>query len=380
MKAAKGFIIWGLLLLLIPVLFVLTGPAKSDVEKYEKYKLILKPLPASPPIPADNTMTPEKIKLGEMLYWDRRVSKTGATSCGFCHHPAYYGVEPMRKSVGINGEIHKRNAQTVLNAGYLKVWFAAGEAPTLEAQALGAVKSHVATRSWPKEVAERLNRIPGYKELSMNVFGEPLTEENIGKAMAAFMRTLNTPDYPLARWLNGDDNAMTEQQKRGMATFVDKGCITCHSGPNFSNSTYQRIMVPGGEKDLGRYKVTNKEEDKYLFRVYSHLNVTETPPYFHNGSVDDLRTVIKIMGEQMLKIELTDKEDNPRASYRWRRGGLRPRAYALREELTVRAYGRVLIQGLRWKRGFNLTITLFPPGYIPVHTTHKDPHAAEVLI
>jgi cytochrome c peroxidase len=308
MKAAKGFFIWGFLILMIPVLFVLTGPAKSDVEKYEKYKLLLKPLPALPPIPADNTMTPEKIKLGEMLYWDRRVSKTGATSCGFCHHPAYYGAEPMRKSVGINGEIHKRNAQTVLNAGYLKVWFAAGESPTLEHQALTAVRSHVAMRSWPKEVAKRLNRIPEYKALSMKVFGEPLTEENMGKAMAAFMRTLNTPDYPLARWLNGDDNAMTEEQKRGMVTFVDKGCVTCHIGPNFSNSTFQRIMVPGGEKDLGRYKVTKKEEDKYLFRVYSLLNVTETAPYFHNGSVSDLREVIRIMGRQALKIELTDQE------------------------------------------------------------------------
>jgi cytochrome c peroxidase len=93
-----------------------------------------------------------------------------------------------------------------------------------------------------------------------------------------------------------------------MATFVDKGCITCHIGPNFSNSTYQRIIVPGGEKDLGRYKKTKKEEDKYFFRVYSLLNVTETAPYFHNGSVNDLATVIRIMGRDMLKIELTDQE------------------------------------------------------------------------
>ena len=145
---------------------------------------VLKALPASPPVPADNPMTVEKINLGKMLYWDRRVSKTGATSCVFCHYPSYYGAEPMRKSVGINGDIHLRNAQTVLNSAFLTTQFWASESPTLEHQALAAIRSHVATRSWPNEVAERLNRLPEYRKLSMKVFGGPLTEENIGKAIA----------------------------------------------------------------------------------------------------------------------------------------------------------------------------------------------------
>ena len=133
--------------------FVSADMAKADEALYEKYKSVLIPLPALPPIPADNSMTTEKIRLGKMLYWDRRVSKTGATSCVFCHYPSYYGAEPMRKSVGINGEIHLRNAGTVLNAAFLKSQFWAGESPTLEHQALAAVRSHVATRSWPEEVA-----------------------------------------------------------------------------------------------------------------------------------------------------------------------------------------------------------------------------------
>ncbi len=288
-------------------LSVVTVSAAND-QKYEKYRSVLQPLPAHAPSPADNQMTPDKVELGKMLYWDRRVSKTGATSCGFCHHPTYYGAEPMRKSVGINGETHLRNAQTVLNAAFLKSQFWAGEAPDLEQQSLGAVRSHVAMRSWPKEVAERLNRLPEYRELSTRVYGEPLTEENMGKSMAAFMRTLITPDYPLARWLHGDDGALNDAEKRGMALFVDKGCVTCHSGPNFSNSSLQRIQVPKGEEDHGLYRKTKKEGDQYFFKVASLLNVAKTPPYAHNGSVDTLAEIIRIMGSDMLKTDLKDTE------------------------------------------------------------------------
>ena len=306
MEEKRGRFIWALLLLMFSASFIQSGAAYSAEDKYKAYKDIFKPLPAIPPIPADNQVTPDKIKLGKMLYWDRRTSKTGATSCGFCHHPAYYGAEPMRKSVGINGEIHKRNAQTVLNAAFLERQFWAGEAPDLEQQALGAIRSHVAARSWPKEVAERLNRLPEYEELSTKVWGEPLTEENIGKSIATFMRTLITPNYPLARWLNGDDNALTEQQKRGMASFSDNLCTACHSGPNFSNSSYQKIIVPGGEGDFGLYKRTKKEDDKYRFKVPSLLNVAETPPYTHKGMVNDLPSMVRLMAKEMLDKDLKD--------------------------------------------------------------------------
>jgi cytochrome c peroxidase len=265
-------------------------------------------LPARPPIPSDNPQSGDKIALGQMLYWDRRASKTGATSCGFCHHPTYYGAEPMQKSVGINGEIHLRNAQTVLNAAFLQSQFWAGEAPDLESQSLAAVRSHVAMRSWPKEVAERLNRIPQYQDLAKKAFGEPLTEANMGKAMAAFMRTLTTPDYPLARWLQGDDKAMSEQQKRGMAAFVDRGCYGCHSGPNFSNSALVHVRVPAGDDDTGRQRTTKNDADKYFFKVPSLLNVAETPPYTHNGSIADLPTMVRFMGKEMLRTELPARE------------------------------------------------------------------------
>ena len=275
---------------------------------YESYKEIYQPIPALPPIPADNSLSDARVSLGQMLYWDRRTSKTGQTSCGFCHHPAYFGAEPMDRSLGVFGELHAANAHTVLNAAFHPSQFFSGSAPTLEDQALGAIKSHVASRSWPKEVAERLNRIPGYRDLAQEAYGEDLSEEVIGKAIASFVRTLVTPDYPLARWLRGDEAAMSDQQKRGMALFADKGCVSCHAAPYFSNFTFQKLTIEGGEHHLGRYKVTKDEADKLTYKVPSLLNVAKTPPYTHAGVVKSLPKMVRIMGKQMLDEELSDGE------------------------------------------------------------------------
>lgn len=295
------------LLLLGIFTFGLAGSAAAQAD-YARYRDIFQPIPALPPIPADNSITEDRIMLGKMLYWDRRTSKTGATSCALCHHPVYYGAEPMDRSLGVFGDVHAANAHTVLNAAFHPAQFFNGSAPTLEAQALGAIRSHVAARSWPPEVAERLNRIPGYRELSEKAYGEPLSEEVIGKAIATFMRTLITPDYPLARWLKGDEDAMMEQQKRGMALFANRGCIVCHASPYFSNFTYQKFEIEGGMHHPGRFKVTGDETDRYKYKVPSLLNVAMTPPYTHAGVIKDLPTMVRTMGSKMLATELPDAE------------------------------------------------------------------------
>ena len=289
-------------------LMTVTSPVVADDSAYDRYREALAAIPALPPIPADNSITDDRVALGQMLYWDRRNSKTGQTSCGFCHHPAYYGAEPMDRSVGVYGEVHAANAHTVLNAAFHPAQFFNGSAATLEAQALGAVRSHVASRSWPEEVAERLNRVPGYRALSETAYGAPLSEEIIGKAIASFVRTLITPDYPLARWLNGDEAAMSASQKRGMALFVDHGCVACHASPYFSNFTYQMFEIEGGMHHPGRYKVTKDEADRYAYKVPSLLNVAMTPPYTHADVIKDLPTMVRVMGDKMLGIDIPDTE------------------------------------------------------------------------
>ena len=297
--------------------------------RYDTYRAILKPLPAIPPIPSDNRMTPENIRLGKMLYWDRRASKTGATGCASCHNPSFYGAEPLQKSVSIGGEMHPRNAQTVLNTAFLRALFCAGESYNVEILPLKAVTSHRDVRDLPDEVIEALNRVPVYKKLSMEVFGEPLTEVIIGKSIAAFMSTLTTPNYPLARWLQGDESALTENQKSGMSLFVDKGCISCHQGPVFSDAMHDnqikvsdkqdpgdtipglllhKVIVPGAENDLGMANETHKEDDSYFFKVPSLLNVAKTPPYTHAGLIDNLHDMVGFMAHSMLNAELSSWE------------------------------------------------------------------------
>ncbi len=128
------------------ITLVLATANAAEEKKYNRYRQVFQPIPALPPIPADNSMSDARVKLGQMLYWDRRNSKTGQTSCGFCHHPAYYGAEPMDRSLGVYGELHAANAHTVLNAAYHTSQFFSGSALTLEDQALGAIRSHVASR------------------------------------------------------------------------------------------------------------------------------------------------------------------------------------------------------------------------------------------
>jgi cytochrome c peroxidase len=305
-------------------------------DTYDKYRTILSPLPALPPIPSYNTMTADKVMLGKMLYWERRASKTGTTSCASCHNPSYYGAEPLGKSVGIGSEIYLRNAPTVLNAGFVKALFWAAESRSLEDQTFNAVKSHMDMYDLPSEVTTALNRIEQYKGLSVRVFGGPLTEKNIMNAIAAFIRTLNTPDYPLARWLQGDEGALTENQKKGMALFVDSGCIRCHYGPVFSGPAHEpeikvyskehaeaqtsgphmhKVILPEAGNDLGMANKSKKDEDKYFFRVPQLLNVAKTSPYTHAGLIDDLSAMVGFMAKNMLDAELSPYEIDDIAAF-----------------------------------------------------------------
>lgn len=271
--------------------------------------LATEPLPAVPPIPADNTMTPEKIELGKMLFFEPRLSASGVISCASCHNPSFAFTDRVPRALGHNHQIGPRNSPTVLNAAFLANQFWDGRAATLEEQALGPIQATVEMNESLENVVKRLKTIPEYRERFKEAFGgrDPLTKENIAKAIAAFERTLITTNSPFDRFLNGDKGAISPAAQRGWQLFQEKGCIACHNGPNFTNSTFQRIQVPGST-DLGRYEVTKKEEDKYRFRVQSLRNIALTYPYFNNGSVDNLPGAVKIMAREMLGIEPKDKE------------------------------------------------------------------------
>ena len=254
-------------------------------------------------------MTEAKIELGKMLFFDPRLSSSGVISCATCHNPVFAFTDRVPRALGHDHQVGPRNSPTVLNSAFLKNQFWDGRAESLEAQALGPIQASVEMNESLENVVERLKASPEYKRRFDEVFASrrSVTPENIAKAIAAFERTLITTNAPFDRFINGDKDAISPAAARGWGLFQSKGCVACHSGPNFTNSTFQRIQVPGST-DLGRYEVTKLEEDKYRFRVQSLRNISLTYPYFNNGSVWELDEAVRIMAREMLGIEPTGKE------------------------------------------------------------------------
>ncbi len=282
--------------------------AATSKDPYAKYKKFFTPLPALPSIPADNPLTSEKVKLGKMLYYDPRLSRSKIISCNTCHNLSLGGDDNVKTSLGHGWKTGGRNAPTTLNAGFLRVQFWDGRAPTLEEQAKGPIQAHVEMNATPQLVVRRLKAIPEYVELFKKAFPgdpDPVNFNNVVKAIAAFERTLTTPNSPFQRYLLGDNTALTKKQKEGMKLFVKYGCTACHNGPVLSDGQFHKFKW---NDDLGRYRVTKNPADKYKFRTAQLLNVGVTAPYFHDGSVNSLEEAVKIMAAKELGKKLTNSE------------------------------------------------------------------------
>ena len=210
------------------------APAAKPAEKAAKAAELPKvPLGLPPvPVPADNKMTPEKVELGKMLYFDKRMSKDNTVSCATCHDPKMAWTEHRATSKGIGGQIGDRNSPTVINAAYMTSQFWDGREPTLEAQALGPIENPIEMGHKLAVVCAQCEQVPAYKERFEKVFGTGVTKEGIAKAIAAFERTILSGNSPYDKFKAGDAKALTEAQKRGMALFMGKAmCSTCHNPP-----------------------------------------------------------------------------------------------------------------------------------------------------
>ncbi|RLK46482.1 cytochrome c peroxidase [Alkalispirillum mobile] len=285
------------------------GNAAADDGFYDQYADRFEPLPALPPIPADNSLTKEKIELGKMLFFEPRISSSGVISCATCHNPALGWADRIPRAVGHEGQVGERNTPTVLNSGFLESQFWDGREPDLEGQALGPIEDDIEMAMDLDDALDRLEAFDEYQDAFSAAYpGEdaPITADNVAKALATFQRTLNTPNSPFDRYLRGDLDALTDKQKRGMAAFVDNGCIACHRGPALTDSQFHSIQVPGST-DKGRYLITGDEADKYAFRTPTLRNVAVTYPYFNNGGVETLEEATQVMGREMLNREFDDE-------------------------------------------------------------------------
>ncbi len=275
-------------------------------------------LPQKAPEAKGNPSTPAKIALGRMLFFDPRLSASQLISCNTCHNLGLGGADLQQTSVGHGWQKGPRNAPTVLNAVLNVAQFWDGRAEDLKAQAKGPVQAGVEMANAPPRVVETLKSIPGYAPLFAKAFPgdkDPVSFDNMAKAIESFEATLLTPDAPFDRYLQGDAKALSPLQRDGLALFMAKGCHACHGGANLGGDAYHPFGVveappadvrPAG--DTGRFKVTSTESDRYAFRSPPLRNVAITQPYFHSGAVWTLRDAVKIMGSAQLGIALADGE------------------------------------------------------------------------
>ena len=294
---------------------LLLGCARNQPEPAAISPAALKafaPLPAA--VSGQEAGSEEKAALGRMLYYDARLSKSQKVSCNSCHDLTKYGVDHEPTSAGHKGQKGDRNSPTVYNAASHFAQFWDGRAADVEQQAKGPVMNPVEmAMTSEKQVIAVLKSMPEYLEAFRRAFPgqkDPVTYDNMGKAIGAFERRLVTP----ARWdkfLKGDQTALSAEEKAGFNTFVASGCQSCHSGELLGGKMYQRIgmVKPWPDTtDPGRFKVTKSESDKFLFKVPSLRNIEMTAPYFHDGKIPALNVAIAKMADFQVGKTLSEAE------------------------------------------------------------------------
>jgi cytochrome c peroxidase len=254
------------------------------------------------PVPGAATATPALVSLGKLLYFDPRLSGDGTLSCATCHDPKVGWAELDQKSVGIRNQAGSRNAPTVLNSAHYHALFWDGRAASLEEQALGPIQNPIEMGNTLENAVATLEKISGYRTYFQAAFGdEQITAERVGRAIAAFERTVVSGPSPFDEFLGGKTSALTGQQVRGLELFLTTGgCTTCHTGPFLTEQDYHPAGIHGDE---GRYKVTGQATNKEAFRVPTLRDVDRTAPYFHDGSAPTLEDAVFFRGNEMTREE-----------------------------------------------------------------------------
>jgi len=273
-------------------------------------------------VPEQNPQTPEKIELGKKLFFDRRLSGDGTMSCATCHDPEKAFTDGLDISLSYPTTKNWRNSPTLVNVGFQKSLFSDGRAHTLEDQALFPMMSAFEMNRNLDFLEEVIRSVPEYVELFQKVFsGEP-TRERMAMAIAAFERTIVSRNAPLDRYLMGDRAALSEEARRGLDVFMNKGrCVDCHDGVNLSDGKFYALNVPENREresdpriavtrrfvakvyhyedyrnlneDPGRYLITKDRKDWKAFKTPTLREIAKTGPYMHNGILQTLDDVVK---------------------------------------------------------------------------------------
>ncbi|MDG2308440.1 MAG: cytochrome c peroxidase [Candidatus Binatia bacterium] len=275
---------------------------KREIVKSGDYELVL-PLGLqadSAYIPEDNPLSAEKVSLGKLLFFDKRLSKDGNISCASCHNPFHGFADTDPTSSGVGFLTGLRNSPTSINRLFSAEQFWDGRAKDLEEQSHGPLTNPVEmAMASHDDVVKEVARLQGYAPLFEKAFGKgEITMPRIAQAIASYERTVLAGNAPYDRYRAGNKGAMSAEQVKGLELFEGKAdCATCHVSFNFSDEMYHNLGVGWDAKgkkfaDPGRFDMTEKDADKGKFKTPTLRNVTDTAPYMHDGSEATLRDVM----------------------------------------------------------------------------------------
>jgi cytochrome c peroxidase len=259
------------------------------------------------PIPQQISLDQNKVKLGEQLFADTRLSADHQVSCLSCHQLQQGGVDRKIRSVEVNQVPSVVNTPTILNVAF-NFWFSwDGQFETLEAQTAATIQDEMGS-SW-EQVLTKLRQVPAYVQTFDAIYSDGVTQANVIDTLVAYQRSLYTPNSRFDQFLRGDRKALTAEEQEGYRLFKSYGCVSCHQGVNLGGNLFQKFGVLGNyfadrgnitSADYGRYNVTGSERDRFVFRVPSLRNVAITSPYFHDGNAKTLEKAIEVMAKYQL--------------------------------------------------------------------------------
>jgi cytochrome c peroxidase len=264
------------------------------------------------PIPDNIEYDKEKVTLGKKLFLDTRLSANNTISCSTCHLLNDGGDDNNALSFGIDGKIGSIHTPTVYNSRFNLVQFWDGRAANLKEQILGPIHNPVEMGTNFKDIIKKLKKDKKLVDEFNAVYKEGITKNSIIDAIAEFENVLVTPNSPFDKFLKGDTTALDSSEKEGFELFKEYGCISCHNGVNMGGNLFQKVGVVKNFnsklKNLGKFHLTKDENDKNYFKVPTLRNIDKTTPYFHDGSVSDLKDAVLVMFEIQLGIEPTNDD------------------------------------------------------------------------
>jgi cytochrome c peroxidase len=250
--------------------------------------------PTAIPFPKDNPYSDLKSKLGEMLFFDPRLSGDNNLSCATCHTPSFAWSDPLKVSIGAGNKPMPKRSQTVLNLAWVDLLMWDGRFASLETQVFGPMFNKDIMASDRKAILDEFTAIPAYKKMFDQVFpGQGVSIDTIAKALATYERTLVSNKAPFDRWVDGDDKALDERAKRGFALFVGKAnCVACHNTWRFTDDGFHDIGLDDDDPGRGKH-VPGVEVLERAFKTPTLRNVAQRPPYMHHGEIATLEDVMR---------------------------------------------------------------------------------------